>query len=103
MIGRGDVRGIDYDRETGRTKVSIKESVPDFIFPRLSLALEVKLSKEKSRLGALVEQMSADVVSYSTKFSRILFVVYDLGTIQNEVQFKSGIEKGNVSVIIVKH
>lgn len=103
LIGRGDTRGVDYDRETGRTKVSVKESTPDFIFPRLSLALEVKLSKQRDRLSSLVEQMSADVVTYSTKYSRVLFVVYDVGTIQNEVQFKSGIEKGHVSVVVVKH
>jgi len=49
LVGRGMAKGLDYDRETGRVKVSVKESVPDFIFPQLSHALEVKLSKSNQR------------------------------------------------------
>lgn len=104
LVGRGDTKGIDYDRETGRTMVSGKESVPDFIFPRLSVALEVKLAKERARLGTLVDQMNADIASYSTQYSQIIFVIYDLGTIRDEVEFRSGLEKcEHVSVIITKH
>jgi hypothetical protein len=50
LIGRGCEKGIDYDREAGRVKVSIKEVVPDFILPKLGLAIEVKLSKDKSKV-----------------------------------------------------
>ena len=39
LIGKGFQKGVDYDREKGRVKVSIKEAVPDFILPRLSLLL----------------------------------------------------------------
>ena len=39
IVGRGMAKGTDYDRETGRVKASGKESVPDFIFPRLKLCL----------------------------------------------------------------
>jgi hypothetical protein len=53
LIGRGLSKGIDYDRETGRVKTSIKESIPDFIFPRLGLALEAKLSKDATKAKAL--------------------------------------------------
>jgi hypothetical protein len=104
LIGRGLQKGTDYDRETGRTKISVKEVVPDFVFPRLSLALEVKLSKEPSKLGTLVDQINADIRSYSTRYERIIFLVYDLGTIRNETEFKSGLEmSGKVSVLVVKH
>lgn len=104
LIGRGLTKGIDYDRETGRVKVSIKEVVPDFIFPRLGLALEVKLSKDKSKSRAIVDEINADIQAYSKKYSTILFVVYDLSTIRDEVEFKQGLEITNqVSVIIVKH
>ena len=41
LIGRGMTKGVDYDREVGRVKVSSKEVVPDFIFPKLGAALEV--------------------------------------------------------------
>jgi len=104
LIGRGLTKGIDYDRETGRVKVSIKEVVPDFIFPRLGLALEVKLSKDKNKSRAIVDEVNADIQAYSKQYSSILFVVYDLGTIRDEVEFKQDLEAtGQVSIIVVKH
>jgi len=102
LVGRGMAKGLDYDRETGRVKVSVKESVPDFIFPQLSHALEVKLSKSKP--ANLVDEINADIRSYSTRYSSLLFVVYDLGTIRDDAEFRSGLETaGKVAVIIVKH
>ena len=104
LIGCGLSKGIDYDRETGRVKVSIKEVVPDFIFPRLGLALEVKLSKDKNKSRSIVDEINADIQAYSKQYSSILFVVYDLGTIRDEVEFKQDLEIMNqVSVILVKH
>jgi hypothetical protein len=103
LIGRGLQKGIDYDRESGRTKVSVKESVPDFIFPRLSLALEVKLAKDSSRLGALVDQINADIRSYAVGYGKLVFLVYDIGTIRDETEFKTGLEAGQISLLIVKH
>jgi hypothetical protein len=104
IIGRGLIKGIDYDRETGRVKVSIKEVVPDFIFPRLGLALEVKLSKDKNKSHLIVDEINADIQAYSKQYSSILFVIYDLSTIRDEVEFKQGLEIMNqVSVIVVKH
>jgi hypothetical protein len=104
FIGRGLIKGIDYDRETGRVKVSVKEFVPDFIFPRLSLALEVKLSKDKNKSRAIVDEINADIKAYGKRYSSILVVVYDLGTIRNDVEFKQDLEVTNqVYVIIVKH
>ena len=50
LIGRGLQKGVDYDREVGRVKISAKEVIPDFILPRLSLAVEVKLIKAASRI-----------------------------------------------------
>lgn len=104
LIGRGLTKGIDYDREKGRVKVSIKESIPDFIFPKLDLALEVKLSKDSAKSKAIVDEINADIRAYSTRFSRLLFVVYDLGSIRDEVEFKQGIEEPQiVDLIIIKH
>jgi hypothetical protein len=104
LIGRGLAKGIDYDRETGRVKVSVKESVPDFIFPRLSLALEVKFSKDKEKSKAIVDEINADIMAYSRKYSHLLFVVYDLGIIRDEVEFKQDLEMADgVDVIVVKH
>lgn len=104
LIGRGLVKGIDYDRETGRVKVSIKETVPDFILQKLGLAIEVKLSKTKTKSKELVDQINADIRAYGKEYASILFIVYDLGTIRDEVEFKQDLEVANdVTVIVVKH
>jgi len=104
LIGRSLSKGLDYDRETGRVKTSIKEAVPDFIFPRLSLALEVKLSKDKPKSRAIVDEINADIKAYGKAYANILFVVYDLGTIADEAQFRRDLEASdNVAVIVVKH
>lgn len=104
LIGRDMAKGIDYDREVGRIKVSSKEVVPDFIFPRLQLALEVKFSTTKTKSKTIIDEINADIKSYGKKYPFVLFVVYDLGTIRDEVEFREDLEKEEgVSVVIVKH
>ena len=104
FIGRGMQRGSDYDRETGRVKVSIKEVVPDFILPKLGLALEVKLTKHEQRAKEVVDEINADIRAYSQRYQAILFLVYDLGTIRDETEFRQGLEQvGSVEVLVVKH
>ncbi len=103
LIGRGYSKGIDYDRETGRVKVSIKEFIPDFIFPKISLALEVKFSKDK-KAKSIVDEINADILAYSKDYSNLLFLIYDLGTIRDEAEFKNDLDnKNSIHVIIVKH
>lgn len=98
------VKGVDYDRETGRVKVSIKEVVPDFILPKLGLAIEVKLSKDRSKSKIIVDEINADIMSYGKEYASILFIVYDLGSIRDEVEFKRDLEiTDGVSLIVVKH
>jgi hypothetical protein len=104
LIGKGLSRGIDYDREVGRIKVSIKEYKPDFIFLKLDLALEVKLSKTKSKSKEIVDEINADIQAYGKKYSQLLFLIYDIGTIRDEEEFKNDIDnKTSIQVIVVKH
>ena len=103
LIGRGLQKGVDYDREVGRVKVSAKEVVPDFIMPRLSLAIEVKLIKTPSRVRLVVDEINADIRAYSKGYRSLLFIVYDLGHIRDEIEFKQDLEDpGNVSIVVVK-
>jgi len=63
----------------------------------------VKLLRE-NRKSKIIEEISADITAYSKQYQRQLFVVYDLGCIQNEEEFKRDIENaGNIKVIVVKH
>jgi hypothetical protein len=104
VVGRGMAKGTDYDRETGRVKASGKESIPDFIFPNLKLCLEVKLSKSADKLRAIVDEINADIRAYSTLYERQLYIVYDIGTIRDEAEFKRDLEDApGVSVLVVKH
>lgn len=104
LIGRGMRKGIDYDREVGRVKISVKEVVPDFIMPMLSLALEVKLIKTAQRVRRVVDEINADIASYSKGYDQLLFVVYDLGHIRDEMEFRQDLEsKLRVAVLVVKH
>jgi len=104
LIGKGMEKGVDYDREVGRVKVSIKEVIPDFIFQKLGLALEVKLSKSSTKSKAIVDEINADIMSYSKEYRSIIFLVYDLGSIRDETEFKNDLEVNNgISVIVIKH
>lgn len=103
LLGRGLNKGIDYDRETGKFEFSGKEYIPDFIIPKLKLCIEVKLLRE-NRKSKVIEEISADITAYSKQYQRQLFIVYDLGCIQNEEEFKRDIENaGDIKVIVVKH
>ena len=94
-------KGTEYDRETGRVKTSGKELVPDFIFPHVKLCLEVKLSTSIDKRRAIVDEINADIRTYGTQYERQIYLVYDVGTIRDEAEFRRDLE--SVSVIIVKH
>lgn len=104
LIGRGLQKGQDYDRESGRVKSSGKESIPDFVMLPLSLALEVKLIKSDSRVREVVDEINADIPAYAKTYRRQLFLLYDLGHIRDEVEFRHGLENpGSIDVLIIKH
>lgn len=103
LLGRGLSKGLDYDRESGKFEFSGKEYVPDFILPKMNMCIEVKLLRD-GRKSKMIEEISADITAYKKIYQRLLFVVYDLGVIQNETEFKQDIEMADgVKVIIVKH
>ena len=103
LVGRGMTKGVDYDRETGKFEFSGKEYIPDFIIPKLNLCLEVKLLKVGKK-SKIIEEINADTTAYSKQYDRQMFIVYDLGVIRDEAEFKRDIENcGEIKVIIVKH
>jgi len=104
FIGKGLNKGVDYGRETGRVEVSIKQVVPDFVMYKLNLAIEVKLSKSKTKSKTIVDEINADIRAYGKEYRNILFVVYDLESIRDEEEYKKDLDNGdNVRLIIVKH
>lgn len=106
FIGKGMAKGIDFDRETGKIKYSSKEYAPDFILLKMNMCIEVKYIKEGTKDNRIIDQINADIPAYSKKYQNILFVIYDVGTIKNEIEFKRDIESNknsNIKVIIIKH
>lgn len=97
-------KGIDYDRETGKFNFSGREYIPDFIVPKLNLCIEIKLIKEANKKSKIIEEINADITAYSKQYERILFIVYDIGIIRDEIEFKRDIEaSGNIKVLLIKH
>jgi len=104
LIGRGLEKGIDYDREVGRVKVSSKEVIPDFILPPLDTAIEVKLLKEPAGVGKVIDEINADIQAYPLVYKAVVFIVYDLGVLRDEVEFRRDLESADgIKVIVVKH
>jgi len=104
LIGRGLQKGTDYDREKGRVKISSKEVIPDFHFPPLRAALEVKFVAESRKRSEVIDQINADIQAYLTAYDHVLFIVYDLGIIRDEIEFRSDLEAvPGITVVVVKH
>lgn len=104
FVGKGFCKGIDYDRETGKFNYSGREYIPDFILPKLRMCIEAKLLKETSKKSKVIEEINADITAYSKVYDNLLFVVYDIGIIRDEVEFCRDIESNDgVKIVIVKH
>jgi len=53
---------------------------------------------------AIVDEINADIRAYGTQYERRLYIVYDLGIIRDEAEFKHDLEDApGVSVLVVKH
>jgi len=96
-------RSLPYLREKVHIKYSSKTFVPDFAFDSLSLAVEAKLCNRDGREKEIIDEVNADILAYKTKYTSIVFVIYDLGFIRDVAQFKSDIEMiPNVYAIVIK-
>jgi hypothetical protein len=62
------------------------------------------MSKSADKLKAIVDEINADIRAYGTQYERQMYIVYDLGMIRDEAEFKRHLEDApGVSVLIVKH
>ncbi|MDH3657177.1 MAG: hypothetical protein OEM77_03480 [Nitrosopumilus sp.] len=94
----------DYSREKERITYSSKTYIPDFVFNRISTAIEVKFCNSSAKEKEIIDEINADIVAYKTKYSNLIFVIYDLGNIRDQDQFRSNLEENeNVIIRIIKH
>lgn len=95
----------EFDREKVSIPYSSKYYVPDFTFDALDTALDAKLCNSPSDEKKIIDEINADIPAYKSKYSYVVFVVYDMGFIRDNRVFVKGIEKNNsnVRVTVVKH
>lgn len=76
---------------------------PDFLFSKIDTIVEVKLCNSKEVEKDIISQINDDIVAYRTKYSNLIFVVYDVGVIRDQDKFRKSIEANDVVVRVVKH
>jgi hypothetical protein len=97
-------RALPFEREKVTITYSSKNYIPDFTFASLDLVVETKICNRSGKEKELIDQINADIVAYQTKYTNLLFVVYDLGLIRDEAKFITDIQRNaNVRVLVIKH
>jgi len=94
-----------FKREKTEIHYSNKDYKSDFAFEDLNAVLEVKLCKTDRKEKDIIDEINADIPPYTTKYSNVTFLVYDLGIIRDVNSFRKDIEKNNprIKVLIIKH
>jgi len=101
--------GADLDKEFTREKETIvyssKSYIPDFVFNRISTIIETKLCTSTTKEKEIVSEINDDILAYKTKYANLIFVVYDLGIIRDQDQFRNSLEENDEHVIVkvIKH
>jgi hypothetical protein len=96
--------GIKFTRDREITSVAGKAFKPDFIIEEIDLAIEVKLAKSGHGVAQIQEEMNADISAYRTRWKNLLFVIYDLGVINDPYKFQTeNIKLFGISVRVIKH
>ncbi len=99
-----NVKGFDFHREVERVPYSSTSYVPDFTFPSISTAVEVKLCNNQRREKEIIHEINDDIQAYSTKYSNLIFIVYDVTIIRDAEKFCSSFtDYSNVVVEVIKH
>jgi len=78
----------------------------DFVFWNGSVALEVKLIKDKSQLQKALTEIVSHIPPFSNTFLHVIFLLYDVGeVIDNVDEIKKSMEvKGdNILMLVMKH
>ena len=93
-----------YKREFPKIEYSSKGYIPDFTFPRINLALDIKLCNRANREKKIIAEINDDIMAYKTQFANLLFVVYDVGHIRDrDVFVKTFQDTEGVIVSVIKH
>lgn len=94
---------IDFDREFPVIKYSSKNYIPDFSFSKIDTVLEIKICTLNRKEKALIPEINDDIQAYKSKFTNLIFLIYDTGQIRDSEKFSNSIENDNIMIRIIKH
>jgi len=98
-----DAAGYEFTREGEQFPFSLKRWRPDHTSLD-GVAIEVKLCRTRESLPRIIEEISADIVPYRSRFEALIVVVYDIGNIHDEARFRADFERfPGVYVLVRKH
>lgn len=94
---------IPYSREAMRVEYSSKNYIPDFVIDKIEFAIEIKFCSNEKKEKELIAQINDDILAYQTKYSNLMFIIYDLGFIRDIERFSNSFEQNqNVIIRIIK-
>lgn len=95
---------ISYSREQQNIVYSSKAYIPDFSFPKINTALEIKFCGRNGREKEIISEINDDILAYKSQYANLIFVVYDTGFIRDIDKFKDDLETEEIVVVhVVKH
>ena len=101
--------GADLDKEFTREKEHIsyssKSYIPDFVFGKIKTIVETKLCTSTTKEKEIISEINDDIIAYKTKYANLIFVIYDLGIIRDQDQFRNSLEENDEHIIVkvIKH
>ena len=100
------LRQIDSrtEREKKGVKHASKDFTVDFSLFQNKICVEVKLVRDKSRLGSIIDEINADITPYLQDFKRVVFVVFDAtGAMNDPSRFAADIQgsRKEIAVLVV--
>jgi len=95
----------EFTREKENLVYSPKHISQTFTFKRINTVVEAKLCDAPNREKEIIAEINDDILAYKTKYSNLIFVIYDIGSIRDQELFKGSIEQAHEHVIvrIIKH
>lgn len=96
--------GVAYERESDSIVHSSRTWAPDFTFPDLQTALELKLCHGPDREKEILAEIHDEILVYRTRYPHIVIGVYDLGFIREPDRFLGAFQSHEgVWVRVIKH
>lgn len=100
--------GADLDKEFTREKEHIsyssKSYIPDFVFDKIKTIVETKLCTSTTKEKEIISEINDDIIAYKTKYANLIFVIYDLGIIRDQDQFRNSLEENEHTIVkVIKH